>query len=496
MLSIKGLAKDIIIYAIGNLAQRAAIFILLPLYTKTLSTSDYGLLETIFLTTQILIFVLDVGISRSILRYYSRYQDNPQSLGKLFASALTMTLVSGFIITSLSIIAKEQLSSLFFGTSQYAIIFIWALASALLQTFNQWVFLLYRAKRQSWNYVVVSIIVLLALTTLNIIFVRYWKLGIVGVLIAQVIVYACITLVLLPPMLKVYWKYFEFSPTIAKQLFTFGFPLIFSMSGMLVLNAFDRFFLLYYRGLVDVGIYTLSIRIAAILDLIIVTPFQLAWAPFLFGEENQDLRSLASRFFTYLLFFLAFGGIFVLLFSKEIILFLSTGDYSAAQGIVPFTLMSMALMGIYYWAGGLVNYVEQTWKLGAIVFLAALCNVGFNALLTPQWGWWGAAWADMLARFIMAGVTVGVALRQIPIKFEYRRIFSIGLVIASIICLFYFAGISDLDGIIGIGIKLSVLSFGLLMLLVPLRFITQQEWKTIFGSVAMLRSKWLKRNTA
>jgi O-antigen/teichoic acid export membrane protein len=491
MFSLKGLTKDIVIYAIGNLAQRAVSFILLPFYTNTLSTSDYGLLETIFLTTQILAFALDVGISRSILRYYSRYQDDPQSLGKLFASGLVVTFAAEVIITGFSIAAKEQLSALFLGTSQYASIFIWVLASALVQSLSQLIFLLFRAKRQSWNYVVVSIAVLLALTILNIIFLRFWKLGIAGVLYAQVIVYFCVDL-LLPPILKPYWKYFEFSPSMAKQLFDFGFPLIFASAGMLILNVFDRFFLLYYRGLVDVGIYTLSIRIAAILDLMVITPFQLAWAPFLFEKAHQDLGAIASRLLTYLLFFLAFGGITILLFSKELILLLATPDYLIAQGIVPFTLISMFLMGIFYWAGGLVNFVEQTWKLGVVVFLATMCNIGFNAFLTPRWGWWGAAWADMLARLIMAGITFIVAIRQIPIKFEYKRIISIGSTIAGILCLSYFTSFNTLNGVAEIGIKIMAMGIGMAALIGPLQFITQQERRTIQGIVDIIKHRVIK----
>ncbi len=487
MLSIKSLTKDIVIYASGNLAQRAAIFILLPLYTSTLTTAEYGLLETVFLTTQVLLFTLDMGISRSLLRYYSRYQDDPYSLGGFFASALIVALTSSLVITFVVMIAKVQLSNLFLGTSQHAVIFTWALTSALAQTFNQWVFLLLRAKRQPWKYVVVSIIVLFALTMLNILFIRYWRLGITGSLFSQVIVYSAITLIFLPPILKPYLKYFKFSSIMARQLLKFGFPLIFVSSGMVILNIFDRFFLLHNRGLVDVGIYTLSIRIASVLDFIVVTPFQLAWAPFLFEKENQDLGLLTSRIFTYLLLFLSFGGSMVFFFSREIIMLLATNDYIAAQEIVPFTLISMFLMGVFYWAGGLMNFVEQTWKLGIIVFFATLCNIGFNVALTPQWGWWGAAWSDMLARFIMAGITFIVAIKQVPIHFEYKRMLSISLVTIGMICLFYFARLDLLDGMIGALIKFMVLAFGLAILLIPLRFISKKERKAIQDIGAILK---------
>ena len=484
----KNLSKDIVVYAIGNLAQRAVIFFLLPLYTNVMSVSEYGLFETATATIQILVFIMDLGMSRSVLRYYARYQNEPRARSKLIATALTLMILSGVFILIVGLAIPGKFSSLLFGGSEYTKVLVWTLIVSFLQTFNAWIFTLFRAKRETGKYVMVSLINLFALTIINIILVRYLHLGIMGVLYAQAFVYFAINIFFLPSILKESHHRFGISLPMAKQLFTFGFPLIFTTSGMLILNTFDRYFLVYYRGLEDVGIYSLGIRIANLLGMLTVTPFQLAWGPYLFETENQDIRWLASRFFTYLFFVLALCGTVFLFFSGEIILLLSSTSFEAARNVIPLMLISMALNGIYYWAGGIVNLAEQTWKLGVIVFFGGLCNIVLNTILTPKWGWVGAAWADVLSRAILTGLTFGIALQLTPIQFEHKRILSVGSFIAGL-WVFYFITQSSLSGLTGIGIKSLALLFGLTILFIPLQFITPREWNKIQNVFALLKAR-------
>lgn len=488
MSSFKDLGKDISIYAIGNIAQRAVIFILIPLYTNTLTMSEYGLVETIAVTIQILIFIMDLGMSRSVLRYYSRYQDDPRQLGHMTTTGLTLMLFSGISTLAVGILFQESFSNILFGDPKYSPVLIWTLISSFLQTINLWIVILFRAKRQPGRFVLVSIINLVMLTALTFYFVRYLRLGVFGVLYAQCIVYLLIDAALLPGALNLRRTQISFSWGLARQLFNFGFPLIFTMAGMLAMNSIDRFFLVHYRGFEDVAIYSLGVRIAAILGMLTVTPFQLAWGPFLFSKEKQDMSKFASRFFTYLILVLTFGGTIFLFFSRELVLLLSSENYLDAQSVVVFMLVSTTLMGVYYWAGGLVNLVEKTWKLGFIVIFAALCNVSLNYLLTPKFGWVGAAWSDVLGISIAAGLTFSLAIRNYSISFENRRILIIGLFFVYSWS-FYYLTQNTIIGWASVGMRVTALLVGLL-LFIPMHFITEYEYKKVRGMINSIKTRY------
>jgi len=63
------LGKHSAIYGLGGLVSRILAVLLLPLYTRYLSTSDYGKVETLVAATTVLAIVLRGGISSAFFRF-------------------------------------------------------------------------------------------------------------------------------------------------------------------------------------------------------------------------------------------------------------------------------------------------------------------------------------------------------------------------------------------------------------------------------------------
>jgi O-antigen/teichoic acid export membrane protein len=486
---LKGLGKDIFIYLIGTLAQRAVSFFLLPLYTKTLSVSDYGLVETIMITIQVLVFLMDIGMSRSMLRYYARYQNDSNQLSAMFTTALTIMTLSMVTFLGIGLVFSEPLAAMIFGDPEYSDIFVWTLVISLFSTWLQWIYILFRAQLKSVRYVVVSIVNLVALTALNILFVRFMDMGVEGVLLAEGLVCLLISLFFMPGILRLAEGKYRLSLPMAKQLLNFGFPLIFAMSGMMIISSLDRYFIVHYGGLEDVGIYSLAARIAAMLMMVIVTPFQLAWGPYLFQKEKEDISVLVSKTFTYLVLLLALVASVFLIFSREIVLVLSSPQFLEAVEVIPYMLVSVVLVALYYWAGGLVNLAEQTWKLGVIVFIAGMLNIAFNFLLTPEYGWQGAAWSNVLARGIATLFTMIIALKYKPIMFERKRLFFIGG-LSLVLWVMYFLVLDEQAGILGLIYKIviTLIALGLIVKFFP----TDREREQIFVAVSGFRKQFMR----
>jgi len=58
------------IYGLGGLVQRILAVLLLPVYTRYLSPSDYGTVETLVALTTVLAITLRLGISNAFSRFY------------------------------------------------------------------------------------------------------------------------------------------------------------------------------------------------------------------------------------------------------------------------------------------------------------------------------------------------------------------------------------------------------------------------------------------
>ena len=75
-MSLKKLGENTAIYAIGNVGLRAASFLLIPLYTHTLSVADYGLLATLLITIQLMLIVMNMGMRTTLVRFLKEHEEN------------------------------------------------------------------------------------------------------------------------------------------------------------------------------------------------------------------------------------------------------------------------------------------------------------------------------------------------------------------------------------------------------------------------------------
>ena len=67
---LKRLGKHSVIYGLGGLVSRILAVILLPLYTRYLTPSDYGKVETLIALTTVVGIALSAGIGSAFFRFY------------------------------------------------------------------------------------------------------------------------------------------------------------------------------------------------------------------------------------------------------------------------------------------------------------------------------------------------------------------------------------------------------------------------------------------
>src|ERR671924_1401955 len=77
---LKRLASQSAIYGLGGLVSAAMAVLLLPLYTRYLSTSDYGRIETLIAASTVLTILLRAGITSAFFRFYF---DSPEPEARL-----------------------------------------------------------------------------------------------------------------------------------------------------------------------------------------------------------------------------------------------------------------------------------------------------------------------------------------------------------------------------------------------------------------------------
>src|SRR4030043_1224729 len=77
------------IYGLGTVVSQIVAFLLLPLYTRYLTPSDYGVMSTIEVSVGIIGLVVTIGITRSLARFY--YESEKQAEGNKVLSTAYIT---------------------------------------------------------------------------------------------------------------------------------------------------------------------------------------------------------------------------------------------------------------------------------------------------------------------------------------------------------------------------------------------------------------------
>ena len=72
------IGKHTLIYSLGVVLSKAVSFFMLPIYTRFLTPADYGVMELIEMTLDIISIVAGAQIAIGIFRYYHKAQSEAE----------------------------------------------------------------------------------------------------------------------------------------------------------------------------------------------------------------------------------------------------------------------------------------------------------------------------------------------------------------------------------------------------------------------------------
>lgn len=116
---IKRLIKHTIVYGIGGMLGKFIGFLMIPIYTRFLTTTDYGILELIDVSSYIIFEILVLGISFSILRFYHLY-DNQIDKNKVVSTAIIFSILNSVLIILILSNFTREISEIIFKTDRYS----------------------------------------------------------------------------------------------------------------------------------------------------------------------------------------------------------------------------------------------------------------------------------------------------------------------------------------------------------------------------------------
>src|SRR5262245_44430017 len=97
--------SDSAVYGVSGVLGQVAGFLLLPLYTRCLSTADYGASAQLQILFALFVPIANLGMSNSIFRNFSTTQDKDR-LRRLMSTALLSVVVSSVLCLVIGLVCS------------------------------------------------------------------------------------------------------------------------------------------------------------------------------------------------------------------------------------------------------------------------------------------------------------------------------------------------------------------------------------------------------
>lgn len=419
---VKTLFGNLAIYGLGDVATSLVSLLLLPVYTRYLTPSDYGVIAMLLTIEAIAKVAFRWGVDTAFMRLY--YDCPDDAARQRLASTLFFFLLgaNGSLVVG-AIASASWLSARIFGTGEHALLIGLVLANSFVTGFYFIPFQVMRIGERSGQFIALVFARSAGTLVVRLVLVVWAGMGVLGVVVADVIVTALFT-----PVLSIWFRpllRLTFSRTVIRAALGFGLPRIPHSIANQAIGLADRYFLNAYGTLRDVGLYSIGASFG-LAPKLFLSAFESAWTPFFLGVMREpDAKRIYSTVSTYALAVPVLIVAALAAAAPDLVGLTTTGGFHAAAAVTPWIALGVLFQGVYVVGSIGLVITKRTAFYPLATGSAAAVSLLANAILIPRHGLLGAAFANAIAYGTLAMVTVGFSWRVYPIQYEWSRLLRI-----------------------------------------------------------------------
>jgi len=412
--------KHTSIYTIGNVASKAVGLIMIPVYTHFLTPREYGIMDILDLSIILIGMVVGMGMGSAMFRFYYSAETEEDRREVVGSALVFSTLVAGAVAIPI-VIGGRAASSVMLRAPDYSFFVQIAIVSFWVGTVAETCRTYLLVRQRSTFFVIASLVQLCVGLGLNIYFIAFRHLGVLGFLLSSLITNLLVSTALLIHTLSD--TGFAVSIPKTRQMLVYGVPFVFSGLGHFILNFADRYFLNAFAGLSAVGIYALGYKFGFMVNMLAVAPFLQMWQAQIFiVEKEPNAPAIYVRLFEYFAALILFAVLALSIFIKDVLRLLAGPEYFPAHAIVPIVALAYVFNG---WSqcfrlGMLLT--RKTRPIATIMVGSGVVTLILYALLIRRFHALGAAVATLLSYAFMMVWTYVASQRLHSVPYDLRRI--------------------------------------------------------------------------
>lgn len=408
--SYKRLFLNTLTFAIGSFGSKLLVLILVPLYTSSLTPGEYGTVDLITQTANLLIPIFTLTVSEAALRFGLDAREL-SSRREVYTLCLRILTVGLFAL----LLVMPAISMLGYLEGYAPLLYIYVWTSSLRQLNMTFV----RAVEKVRLFALDGVLCTLTMLLLNILFLPGLKLGILGYLLAIILSDALSSVFLFFAGGLYRFVGLKIDRGQLRPMLKYCVPMIPATVLWLVTSVSDHFMVTYFHGEELNGILVVAYKIPMILTTVF-TMFSQAWNMSAISENSSSER---ERFYTDIfsmscsfMFILAAG---ILLFIKPVLWLWVDGEYFIAYKYAPILTVATVFTCFNVFLGSVYIAQKKTKHTFYTSLAAGLSNIVLNLLMIPRFGIFGAATATLIS-YLGAFLYRLIDTRRL-IRFDYSR---------------------------------------------------------------------------
>lgn len=382
--------KNTILLTMGTVINKGLQFMVIPFFSKWLSTEEYGRFDLFYTYVSLLLPIITLSIDDALFRNCVDTTDDAEKK-KYITNAFVVNIINVFICTTIIL--------LFANDKMIQVAFCIYLSG---EVFSQYLRGYLRGIKRLDIYSVAMVVNTLIMIAVVIILVYFCGYGIIGMLMGYAIgtwggnIIICI-----------YSKWYRMinilrlSMKTVKDMVAYSLPLVPNALSWWIMNASDRQIINWFFGDAANGIYAIAHKIPALCS-VIFNMFTISWqqeASIKINAENRE------EYFNEVLneMYVILAIICSSLFAVSFILYHYIFDikYIEAQLYSPIMILAAALMALSQFYGGIQIALKESKKNGITTIIGAVVNVLVHIMLIKHIGLFAAAVSTFVGNLII-----------------------------------------------------------------------------------------------
>lgn len=395
-------------YLMANIFEKAIAFFVLPIFTKLLTTNDYGLASTYSSYVSIISVFICLSLGNSLRGAIVDYKEN---IEEYLVSVMVLEIIVAILFSVPIIILGRVLLQ-----DQYVLLAVLCPAHSFFSCIISMISQRYMLERKYIRRTILAVGPPLLSIAMSLLFIVNMNEQLyMGRILGIFVVYACFGVSIIIYVILKNWRLIstKYWPYALK----FSTPLVFHGLSLIILNQMDRVMLTSMNSASETGIYSVAYNFGTV-AIAFTNTMNDVWVPWFndrMMEKNTNIIASIGKRFTWTCATLSCG---VMLLSPDMFKLFTNEVYWSGILVIPLLVIGNYFSSISGLPINTMYYSKKTNMIAVSSVVAMLVNLCANYCFIPKYGAIGAAFATLCSYFVL------FMMQYLSVRKDYKNLFN------------------------------------------------------------------------